>query len=352
VCVVACALLVAAAPSHPDELVISPPTYTLPNRDNATRYVKHAHRASLNFACAVDRITVTPNFADYSAGFEDPLTQIELEDHLGEVTNIEWAHVMQHFFASTDSRAQERQLGTLGGDLGEFLTVLAAIEKVNTDKGDAELTKDEVITMFRKYLTVMSRAKFYFDTDVSGINNFKERCGCPQLNIADPPDAKKGILLNATWEAESHGDEFFASLLGEDAATTYGIRTKLVHHVLEAFFTTMWDKSDVLHRRIKFVLLQGTSNPKGFMMVKTPGYCNAQLLSPMISPELCGKQMGVYHGDAAVLLRTEMAGVLSSAEDKNLVVKTSNDIAAEALPAMLAAHVEPIYTVVFEPVVV
>ena len=66
----------------------------------------------------IDRITVTPNFDSYSAGFEDPLSQVELEDHIGDPTNIEWAHVMQLYFGSTDSRGQVRQLATLGGDLG------------------------------------------------------------------------------------------------------------------------------------------------------------------------------------------------------------------------------------------
>jgi hypothetical protein len=69
----------------------------------------------------VERITVTPNFDSIAVGFEDPLTQAELEDHLGEPTNIEWAHVMQMYFGSTDPRGQERQLGTLGGDLGALV---------------------------------------------------------------------------------------------------------------------------------------------------------------------------------------------------------------------------------------
>jgi hypothetical protein len=37
------------------------------------------------------------------------------------------------------------------------------------------------------------------------------------------------------------------------------------------------------HRRVKFVLLKGPLDSKGFIMVKTPGYCNAQLLAPMLS---------------------------------------------------------------------
>jgi len=334
---------VLAAPQIDNYL--APPTTSVPHSaGNITKYVKHAHRATLNFVCNVERITVTPNFDGYSAGFADPLTQIELEDHLGEPENIEWAHVMQQFFEGTDSRGQERQLGTLGGDLGEFLIVLGAME--------AQLGKTfsapEVMHKFRGYLTVMSREKFYFDIDIPAINNLKKACHCPQLNIADPPDAKKDVLRNSTHTVESNSNEFFRKLLADPAQ--YNIRAELAYHVLDAFYTVMWKKSDPLHRRIKFVLLKGPLEPKGFVMIKTPGYCNAQLLAPMISPELCSKQMGIYHGDAAVLLRTEMAGVMlyATPEDKNAVVRKANELASAALTAVLADHQEPVYTVAFE----
>merc|ERR1712199_50338 len=122
------------------------------------------------------------------------------------------------------------------------------------------------------------------------------------LNIADPPDAKKDLLLNATLDPASMGDEFFNKVVTDPAG--YGLRPELVTNVLSAF-----------------------------VMVKTPGYCNAQLLAPMISPELCGKQMGIYHGDAAKLLRTEMAGVMlmKTPENKNAVVRKANEMSTSIL---------------------
>jgi hypothetical protein len=343
---VLCLCLVVAslgAPAANVDKYIAPQTVSMKN-GTVVKYVNHHHRASLNFACQVDRITVTPNFDGIAPGFEDPLTQIELEDHLGEPINTEWAHVMQMFFESTDPRGQERQLGTLGGDLGEFLLVLGAIEA----ETGVTFSRAQVLHQFKVYLTVMSREKFYFDIDVPAINNLKKACGCPQLNIADPADAKKPILMNSTHEANSNGNEFFKKVLTD--AEPFGVRKALAHSVLDAFYTVMWNKADPLHRRIKFVLLKGELDPKGFIMVKTPGFCNAQMLAPMISPELCQKQMGIYHGDAAVLLRTEIAGVMLMAnpEDKNAVVRKANELASQALSATLADHTEPVYTVTFE----
>jgi len=339
-CAIACVL---SAPAESESKTLAPPTIYV-GKTNVTKYLRASHRASLNFACNVERITVSPNFDSFAVGFEDPLTQVELEDHLGDVTNIEWAHVPQMFFESIDSRGQERQLGTLGGDLGEFLVVLAAVE-AQTGK---VFTKGQVLQQFNIYLTVMSREKFFFSIDGEGIEHLKHVCGCPQLNIADPPESKKGLLLNATHEAAAHGDEFFKKVLTNPES--FGVRAELVNHVTDAFFEVMWRKADPLHRRLKFVLLKGPVAPKGFIMVKTPGYCNAQLLAPMISPELCGKQMGIYHGDAAVLLRTEIAGVvlIKTPEDKNAVVVKANELASAFLTTVLADHSEPVYTVSFE----
>lgn len=336
---------VAAPAADEESPLVEPKTITVTGAEaNTTRYLKHAHRATLNFACPIDSIVVTPNFDTINPDVTDPIVQVELEDHLGEVGSIQWAHTMQTFFQSTDPRGQERELSTLGGDLGEFLMVMGAIESEQS----VEFSKDDVTAKLALYLAVMSKEKFFFSIDAPAIETFKTYCGCPNLNIADPPDAKKDLLLNATKDAASMGDEFFNKVVADAAA--YGLRPELVQNVIAAFFSTMWNKSDPLHRKIKFVLLKGDYDPKAFVMVKTPGYCNAQLLAPMISPELCGKQMGIYHGDASVLLRTEIAGVLllDTPEAKNAVVRKANEMAGAAIQKMLDGHIEPVYTVTFQ----
>merc|ERR1711907_883000 len=343
--VVLLALAVAVLAS--EENVLQPKIVEVPvpaRNATETRYVKHAHRATLNFACPIDSIVVTPNFDAISPEVVDPIVQVELEDHLGEVGSIQWAHTLQTYFQSTDPRGQERELTTLGGDLGEFLMVLGAIESEQSK----EFSATEVTEALKLYLTVMSKEKLFFSIDTPAIENFKKFCGCPNLNIADPPDAKKDLLLNATLDPASMGDEFFNKVVTDHAG--YGLRPELVTNVLSAFFNTMWNKADPLHHKIKFVLLKGEVAPKAFVMVKTPGYCNAQLLAPMISPELCGKQMGIYHGDASVLLRTEIAGVLlmKTPEAKNQVVRKANEMASAAIVKMLEGHPEPVYTVSFQ----
>jgi len=328
--------------------ILQPTTVNVTTARNTTetRFVKHAHRATLNFACPIDSISVVPfEEAGHEAPFvDDAIVQTELEDHLGEVGAIQWAHVLQTHFQSTDPRGQDRELATIGGDLGEFLMVLGAMESTMSE----EISAEDTHTKFKAYLTAMSKEKFFFNIDSDGIDAFKKYCGCPNLNIADPPDAKKDLLLNATSDAATMGDEFFRKVITDPAA--FGLRAELVQNVVGAFFKTMWDKSDPLHRRIKFVLLKGKFEPKATIMVHTPGYCNSQLLAPMISPELCGKQMSIYHGDAAVLLRTEMAGILllKTPEDKNAVVRQANEMSTTVFTKLMEDHREPLFNVQFQ----
>merc|ERR1711907_360505 len=132
--VVLLALAVAVLAS--EENVLQPKIVEVPvpaRNATETRYVKHAHRATLNFACPVDSIVVTPNFDNIDPSVEDPIVQVELEDHLGEVGSIQWAHIMQTYFQGTDPRGQERELSALGGDLGEFLIVLVP-SRPNSDR--------------------------------------------------------------------------------------------------------------------------------------------------------------------------------------------------------------------------
>merc|ERR1711991_561642 len=84
--VVLLALAVAVLAS--EENVLQPKIVEVPvpaRNATETRYVKHAHRATLNFACPVDSIVVTPNFDNIDPSVVDPIVQVELEDHLGEV---------------------------------------------------------------------------------------------------------------------------------------------------------------------------------------------------------------------------------------------------------------------------
>merc|ERR1711988_1167822 len=47
---------------------------------------------------------------------------------LARTATLEWAHVNQFFFSSTDGRDSEKSLYTGGGDMGEFVQSLIAYQ--------------------------------------------------------------------------------------------------------------------------------------------------------------------------------------------------------------------------------
>merc|ERR1712196_153615 len=165
-----------------------------------------------NFACKVDSVEVNMDVA----GSEEKttVTADDLKTALARTATLEWAHVNQFFFASTDGRNDEKNLLTGGGDMGEFIQGLIAYSKVT---GAASLTQADVTNLFERYLKIMSKSKFYFQTDEKAYYKLAVYTGCPNLKIAEVGErAKKKAILDAFASedaAEFIGDPYIAFLL-------------------------------------------------------------------------------------------------------------------------------------------
>lgn len=93
------------------------------------------------------------------------LTRRCLFDVSGEGKNlsrIKWRMPRHHFFACTDGRVDFAQLGTFGGDLGEFAMALAVLEHVRMNGSPSQqlhayLTKEDVIFLLQSYLEETSQ---------------------------------------------------------------------------------------------------------------------------------------------------------------------------------------------------
>jgi hypothetical protein len=72
-----------------------------------------------------------------------------------------------HFFSCSDPRVRHPGLFTPGGDLGEFIIALAALEQAN--KGSADLQQQDITLMMSDYLNTMTdrhgKTMFYACTD-------------------------------------------------------------------------------------------------------------------------------------------------------------------------------------------
>jgi hypothetical protein len=151
-----------------------------------------------NFACKVDAVDVNLDLA--GAEEKTTITTDDLKTALARTATLEWAHVNQFFFSSTDGRDSEKSLYTGGGDMGEFVQSLIAYTKVT----GATLVQADVSDLFSRYLKIMSKEKFFYETDEKAYFKLAVYTGCPNLKIAEVGErAKKKAIVDAMLSAEA-----------------------------------------------------------------------------------------------------------------------------------------------------
>lgn len=297
-----------------------------------------------NFACKIDTVSVEVDIpGDESMS---TLTADDIEQYLSQTSTLEWAHVPQFFFASLDGRNDEKNLGTGGGDMGEFMQALHAYTKVTGVK----LTADEVEELLSRYLKVMSRSKLFMETDEKSYRKLAIASGCQNLHIASLGEKRKKQAVLDAFEsddlAEFLGDPFLKFLASHTAELEFD-RDYIVF-ALQAFHKILW-RNSLESDKICYTMVKGRSDPKALVHVKTPGYCVDQGLAPLISSQMCAGQTFVEHTDAVKLFRRELVQLISRPGDNPQdVLAQFNVIAQDNLAKFWETYTGlPSFTVTF-----
>merc|ERR1711988_2001804 len=195
-----------------------------------------------NFACKVDSVEVNLDVA----GSEEKgtITTDDLKSALARTATLEWAHVNQFFFSSTDGRDSEKSLYTGGGDMGEFIQSLISYTKVT----GATLVQADVSDLFSRYLKVMSKEKFFFETDEKAYFKLAVFTGCPNLKIAEVGErAKKKAIVDAFLSPDAYefiGDPYLKFLMMEADQIEYKFPKEYVSYAIIAFHETLWANNE------------------------------------------------------------------------------------------------------------
>jgi len=262
-----------------------------------------------NFACNVNTVAVKLEVPG-----ADTVTVEDIRGSFAQVATLEWAHVAQSSFASMDGRNDEKVLSTPGGDMGEFIQAIQAFTQV---RGPPALSQEEITAMFKKYLTVMTRDKFFFQTDEKAYTRLAVDTGCRNMHISDMGTGNRHhreAIAAQIANPEHIGDPFIKFLAIN--ATDVGINPDYIHDAMAAYLSVLWERPSKLSDKLCYTELSGPHKESALVIVKTPDFCTDQGLAPMVSPALaCSAPVLIYHPDSVKLLRRELATILTDGYD-------------------------------------
>jgi len=224
-----------------------------------------------HFENEMDNLPAIPN----SCRQDNALQGVMMNPH-----NLPIRQVDHHFFSCMDGRAEYAILGTPGGDLGEFIRAIQAVEKLVYRFIDF----DEVDSLLRRFLESMSDAgRHYFAmcTDETSKKAMYEAAKVKEpLNPLDADGRRR--LLRVSAQPESVGSSHLKNMMeGEE---TYEVRKAIVESAIQSFHAIYTDWFNPLRSRLLYVMLRGERKEEAVISVNSPEACHQRV--PMIVPRL------------------------------------------------------------------
>lgn len=247
----------------------------------------------------------------------------DLESHVGDPRAIRWRKLAALFVSGrlscVDGRDDSGVVGTPGGDAGELLLALGAVERVTGKPiDDATLHK-----LLLRRLDAFGR--FYFHTDIAAGNalikamradhrldaalaHVFEPLEWRRFMTAPPAEVRAIVLEHAIVPAHIGCGHLRLALLHADR---YGIRPALIESVLREFLRLQWAGHD---ENETAVLPGGNAEGAVVNVVIDQGL---ELFSriPLVSPMANGSQMFVNHPQVSAFLRAQMGRFFARQND-------------------------------------
>jgi len=261
----------------------------------------------------------TPREADASLPQAPPaappatprLSLAQVREHIGDPRAVRWiklAALVSHGTCScVDGRDERGVIGTPGGDAGEFVLALAALEHAT----DTRLTEPDIEGALLAHLDTFGA--FYMHTDAHAFDALADRLHedvrsrASTAPIHDPEDWEaflhhpdeggRDALLEHVTNPDHVGCGHLRLMLQH--SDEYGVRRELVAGFLRSFLRLMWSGAPELH----LTLLPGGHAEGAVVNIRLEGEPWAFSPIPLISPACGGVQMFVNHPDVARRLR-------------------------------------------------
>lgn len=250
------------------------------------------------------------------------LSADEIRAHVGPPEQVRRKKLASFLLASrcacVDGRDEVARIGTPGGDAGELVLALAAVEEIG---GALDLGKMTAITR----TLADAFGGMYHHTDYKAFNALTRalgedpRFGGAVMNlrtaedwiafVGRPPEHLEQPLLEHLTDARHVGCGHLK--LAIQRPEDYGVRPELVKSFMRTFYELLWDGDPDM----EWVVLGGDHGEGALANVTMAEPFGPYSGVPLIAPQVGDVQMFVNHPQAIAFLRDQMVQVLEPRAD-------------------------------------
>lgn len=251
------------------------------------------------------------------------LSADQIEDHIGDPFSVRWMKLASLMLfgcqSCVDGRDETGIIGTPGGDAGEFLLALSALESLTGEP----ISDQQLRALIARRVDTFG--SFYMHTDVHAANTLIKAMRADRRMdaalegvfettewrrfYASPPESVRPVILEHALEPAHIGCGHVRLMMQH--AADYRVRRELTDAFLRSFMSLRWDGTEELALKplpggheegaVVNVLIEGGVAPWGSI--------------PLVSPACGGTQMFVNHPQVSDFLREQLASFLCAQDD-------------------------------------
>ncbi|MBL8684011.1 MAG: rhodanese-like domain-containing protein [Myxococcales bacterium] len=247
-----------------------------------------------------------------------PLALRELQARVARAGAVRWTTAASVLSAGTEScidgRASEHVLGAPGGDVGELVLALTALERAS----GATVREASLDAMLLDYADSFGRLYWHSDehTFSSVARSIADDPRVPREHkptdaraaiafVRRPPAGLEEIALDHAARVENVGCGHLRAMLEHPEA--YQTRAALVRAVLGAVLRLSWRRPE----SVDLEVLEGEHHERAVLEVRVERPVHAHTRVPMVSPSAAGGGAFVLHPQVEAWIRSESAEFLA-----------------------------------------
>eukprot|EP00759_Apiculatamorpha_spiralis_P002516 PhF_6_TR10992/c2_g1_i1/m.17788 len=192
------------------------------------------------FNCIADNVSVTP-LRNGTVAYVKATSSSHSDVRPLKVSRLSFVTTERHHWSCTFARINEYEvLTTPGGDMGEYLTALAAY--ISLSENTTDFSVERIRVLWYSYLEdacVQKKKLFYMHTNATAVQQLGDALGITTTwSIVDPPSAYRTQLLELVVEPQYIGCHHLRMMV--EHPTQYGVPRGLFNTLMRLYYSTLW----------------------------------------------------------------------------------------------------------------